>query len=80
MKASVKEFDKIIMPENEKDKEVFIALMKDKGIYEECSMICYPKLNSKVIKGEVEDEIKDKVKIEKDYRISLSKRKDLGEE
>jgi len=30
--------------------------------------------------GEIEDEIKDKVKIEKDYMISLSKRKDLEEE
>ncbi len=78
-KASVKEFDKIVMPEGE-DKDAFIKLMKAKGIYEECSMVCYPKLNSKVLKGEIEDEIKEKVKIEKDYRISLSKRKDLEEE
>ncbi len=78
-KASVKEFDKIVMPEGE-DKEAFIKLMKDKGIYEECSMVCYPRLNSKILKGEIEDEIKDKVKIEKDFRISLSKRKDLEED
>ncbi len=78
-KASVKEFDKIVMPEGQ-DKEAFIKLMKDKGIYEECSMVCYPKLNSKVLKGEIEDEIKDKIKIEKDFRISLSKRKDVEEE
>ena len=78
-KASVKEFDKIVMPEGA-DKEAFIKLMKDKGIYEECSMVCYPKLNSKVLRGEIEDEIKGKVKIEKDYRISLSKRKDVEEE
>ena len=78
-KASVKEFDKIVMPEGE-DKEAFIKLMKDKGIYEECSMVCYLRLNSKVLKGEIEDEIKDKVKIEKDWRISLSKRSDLEEE
>lgn len=78
-KASVKEFDKIVMPEGE-DKEAFIKLMKDKGIYEECSMVCYPRLNSKILKGEIEDEIKDKVKIEKDYRITLSKRKDGEEE
>ncbi len=79
-KASVKEFDKIVMPENEKEKAAFIKLMKDKGVYEECSMVCYPKLNSRVLKGEIEDEIKDKVKIEKDWRISLSKRKDVEEE
>ncbi|MBU3907348.1 MAG: PD-(D/E)XK nuclease family protein [Nanoarchaeota archaeon] len=78
-KASVKEFDKIVMPEG-KDKEAFIKLMKDKGIYEECSMVCYPKLNSKVLRGEIEDEIKDKVKIEKDWRISLSKRRDIEDE
>ena len=76
--AKVREFDKIVMPEGE-DKADFIKLMKDKGIYEECSMVCYPKLNSKVLKGEVEDEISDKVKIEKDWRISLSRRRDVGE-
>jgi len=39
------------MPE-EQIKEAFIKLMKDKGVYEECSMVCCPKLNSKVLKGE----------------------------
>ncbi len=75
-KASVKEFDKIVMPEDTKDKEAFIQLMKDKGVYEECSMVCYPRLNSKVLKGKIEDEIKDKIKIEKDWRVSLRKRGD----
>ena len=78
-KASVKEFDKIVMPEGE-DKEAFIKLMKDKGIYEECSMVCYPRLNSKVLKGEIEKAISSKVDIVKDWRISLSKRRDLEEE
>lgn len=78
-KASVKEFDKIVMPEGE-DRDAFIKLMKAKGIYEDCSMICYPRLNSKVLKGEIEDEIKDKVDIVKDWRISLSKRGDVEEE
>ena len=73
-KASVKEFDKIVMPEDAKDKEAFIQLMKDKGVYEECSMVCYPRLNSRVIKGEIDEEIKGKVKIEKDWRVSLRKR------
>jgi len=77
MKCSVKEFDKIILPEN---KEELIALLKEKGLWEECSMICYPKINSKVIKGEIEDEIKEKVSIEKDFRLNLSRRKDLEEE
>ena len=38
-------------------------------------MICYPKLNSKIIKGEIEDEIKDSVEIVKDWRLSLSRKK-----
>ena len=79
MKTSVKEFDKIVMPEGEA-KEKFIQLMKDKGIYEDCSMVCYPRLNSKILKDEIEKEIKDKVDIVKDFRISLSKRKDVEED
>ena len=71
--AKIKEFEKIVMPEG-KDKDAFIKLMKDKGIYEECSMVCYPKLNSKIISGKIEDSISKKVKIEKDWRISLSKK------
>lgn len=77
-KVSVKEFDKIVMPEGE-DKDKFVQLMKDKGFYEECSMVCYPKLNSKVLKGELED-LKGNVNIVKDYRISISKRKDVEDE
>jgi len=75
-KCSVKEFDKIVMPE---DKEEFIELLKKKGLWDELSMVCYPKLNSKVIKNEIEKEIKDAVEIEKDFRLSLSKRKDVEE-
>ena len=80
MKCSVKEIDKIVMPEDEEEKAKFIKLMKDLGVYEECSMVCYPKLNSKVLKGEIEDEIKDAVDIVKDWRLSLSKRKDVEDE
>jgi putative RecB family exonuclease len=80
MKAGVKKFDKIVMPEDPEEKEKFIKLMKEKGIYEECSMVCYSKLNSKVLRGDIDKELKNKVQIEKDFRISLSKRKDLDEE
>jgi len=79
-KCSVKEFDKIVLPEDKEEREKFIQLIKDKGIYEECSMICYPKINSKILKDEIEEEIKDKVSIEKDFRLSLSKRMDVEEE
>jgi len=75
-KCSVKEFEKIVMPE---DKAGFIQMIKDKGLYDELSMICYPKLNSRVIKGDIENGIKNAVNIEKDFRLSLSKRKEAEE-
>jgi len=71
-KCSVKEFDKIVMPE---DREGFEKLLRDKGLWDELSMVCYPRLNSRVIKGEIEDEIKEKVEIEKSFRVGLSRRK-----
>jgi len=79
MKCSVKEYDKVVMPEDSEEKEKFVQLLKDKGIYEDCSMVCYPRFNSKILKGELDEEIKDKVEITKDWRLSLSKRKDVEE-
>jgi len=45
-------------------------------------MICYPKVKSKILKSELPKDLRDKVRIEKDKRISLSKRKgiDAGDE
>ena len=77
-KCSVKEFDKIVMPEGE-DKEKFIQLMKDKGIWDDFNMLSYAKVNSVVIKGEVDKDIKKMVEIEKGFRLGLSKRGDVGE-
>ena len=77
-KCSVKEFDKVVLPEGE-NKEKFIQLMKDKGLYEELSMVCYPRLNSKVVSGEIDEELKKMVDIIQDFRLSLSKRKDVEE-
>lgn len=74
--AKVKEIEKVVLPEDEKEKANFIQLLKDKGLWEEFSMICYPKINSKVLKNEVDNEIKSKVTIEEDFRISLAKMKD----
>jgi len=78
-KCSVKEFDKVVLPEGE-NKEKFIQLMKDKGLYEELSMVCYPRLNSKVVSGEIDEELKKMVDIIQDFRLSLSKRKDVEED
>jgi putative RecB family exonuclease len=79
MKAGIKEFDKLVLPEDNEDRAKFIELLKKLGHYEECSMICYPKLQSKTIKKELHPDVMEKVKLEKDKRISLSKRKDLEE-
>jgi hypothetical protein len=79
-KCFIKEFDKIVLPEDEEEKVKLIKLMKDLGVYEECSMVCYPKLNSKVIKGEIDKRVKKMLEIIKDWRLSLSKRKDVEEE
>ena len=68
MKCSVKEFEKIIMPE---DREKFIELIKEKGLWDELSMVCYPKLNSKVIKGEIDEDVKKEIEVMKDFRLSL---------
>jgi len=76
MKTSVKEIDKVILPE---DKEELINFLKEKGIWNNISMINFMGFQSKILKGEL-DEVKDKVEVVKDYRLSLSKRKDLEDE
>ncbi|MBU1052186.1 MAG: PD-(D/E)XK nuclease family protein [Nanoarchaeota archaeon] len=76
-KCSVKEFDKIVMPE---DKTELIRLMKEKGIWEDFVTLNYMRLNSGVVKGTVDEDIKEMVDIVKDFRLSLSKRKDLEED
>ncbi len=76
-KCSIKEFEKCLMPE---DKEVFVKLLRDKGLYEAYSMICYPKINSGVIKGEIDEDVRSMCEVVKDFRLSLSKRKDVEEE
>jgi len=80
MKASVREFDKLVLPEDDAEYKKFIELLKNNGYWEECSMICYPRIQSKVIKEELHPDIIEKVKLEKDKRIYLSKRRDVEEE
>jgi len=62
------------------DKAGFIELLKEKGIYDEVSMIRYPRLNSMILKKQIDPEVIEKTKTEKDYRISLSKKKAEREE
>jgi len=77
MKCAVKEYDKVVLPE---DKEKLIELMKDKNIWDDFATLNYMKFNSGVIKGNVDDEIKKLIDIVKDFRLSLSKRKEGEEE
>ncbi len=70
-KCSVKEFEKVVLPE---DREKFLGLLKDKGLYEAYSMICYPKINSGIAKGELDEEIKGQCEVVKDFRVSLGRR------
>jgi putative RecB family exonuclease len=76
MKASVKEFDKVEV----EDREELIKVLKEKGLYETYSMICSARLNSHLVKGELKDEDIDKlIEIVKDFRISVSKKKEIEE-
>ena len=70
--ASIKEFDKVVLPE---DKEEFLMLLKEKGIYDTCSMICHARISQKFLKGELHSDISEKIKTEKDWKISLRRRK-----
>ncbi len=76
MKCSVKEFDKIVLPE---DKEELIALMKQKGIWEEFATINFMKFQSRIVKDGVQEDITKMIGREKDFRLFLSKRKGEGE-
>ncbi len=73
MKCSVKEIDKIVLPE---DKDKLIRMLKDKKLWDEFSSINFMRLQSKVLKDEIDKEIKKMIDIEKDFRLSLSRRKD----
>jgi len=73
MIAKVKE----LMPE---DKDKFISLIKEKGLWDTYSMICSARINSHIIKGELSDkDICNCVEKVKDFRFSLAKRKGVEE-
>jgi len=70
-KCSVKEFDKIVLPE---DKKELIKLLKEKGLWDEMSMLNSWKIKGGILKGDVDKDIKKMVDVVKDFRLSLSKR------
>lgn len=77
MKCSVKDLKKIALPE---EKEELIALIKKKGLWEEFAMLNYSKFNTQGRKGELDKDIMSNVFLEEDWRVNLSKRKDLEED
>ncbi len=75
-KALVKDYKKIVLPE---DKEEIIFLLKKKKLWDKFSTINYSRLNSSIKKGELDKEISEKISFEEDWRVSLSKRKEIEE-
>ena len=73
--CSVKEFEKIVYPEN---KELLIKLIRQKGLYDGLSSLNYFKLSPRILKREIDQEIIDLTKREKGYRVSLRDKTELA--
>ena len=67
-KCSIKEYGRVVYPE---DKTSLLELINKKGLYSEISSVSYPKLNSRILKGQIDKEVIDLVRIEKAFRLSL---------
>ena len=76
--AKMKEIEKIVLPEGAA-KYKFIDLLKEKGLWEKYSMVCYSKINSGVNSGELDEDVCGMCERVKDFRISVSRRKGEGE-
>jgi len=76
--AKMKEVEKIVLPSDSVERGRFVSLLKEKGLWEEYSMVCYSKINSSVISGDCDSEIKDMCEVVRDFRVSLKKRKGDG--
>ncbi|MBU0907050.1 MAG: hypothetical protein KKD18_02970 [Nanoarchaeota archaeon] len=72
--CSVKEFIKIVYPE---DKELLIRLIKQKGLYDSLSSLNYFKLGPKILRNEIDKEIIDMTRREKNYRVSLKDKTEI---
>ena len=67
-KCSIKEYEKVVYPE---DKSVLLKIIKSKGFYEEFSSLNYFKLSSRILKNELDKEIIDLIRKEKNFRLTL---------
>jgi len=70
MRASIKEYMKIIYPEETKD--ALITTLKEKGLYEEFMHLNRFKLTPRIMKNQVDPEIIKLTERELAYRVSLS--------
>jgi hypothetical protein len=77
MKCSIKDWKKVIIPDDKK--EELIKLLKEKNLWDEFEMLNYMKFNSHGRKGELDKDVMNEIEIGEDIRISLSKRKDVDE-
>ncbi|RMD45610.1 PD-(D/E)XK nuclease family protein [Candidatus Pacearchaeota archaeon] len=68
-RCSVVESKRLVLP---KDKSEIIRAMKEKGIYDNFSMISYPKLNSAALSGSLDKEILEKCSLEKEFSVRVS--------
>ena len=66
--CSIKEYEKLIYPD---DKETFLNLIKQKGLYDKFSSLNYFKLSPVIRKKEIDSDILKLIKFEKDFRLSL---------
>ena len=73
-KVSVKEDDKVVI--DPEDKEKIIKILKKIGLYDEFSTLNSSKLKSSIKAHEIDKSIAKLAKMEKAWRISLSKRKE----
>jgi putative RecB family exonuclease len=76
-KVSVKEEEKVIMPE---DRDSFIQMLKEKGLYEKFSQLSYSALNAAYKNKELPPELAEKLRTDKTVRFTLSQRKEPQEE
>lgn len=75
--AKLREFEKIVLPE---DREAFEELLKKKKVWEDLATVNFMRLQSKILKEELDKSICDMVERTKDFRVSLSKRKDIEDD
>ena len=76
MKCSVKDLKKVVLPE---DREKLIELLKEKKLWDDFVMLNYSRFNSRGRKDELDEDIKKLIQLGEDWRITLSKRKDVDD-